>query len=204
MTDADVPTPIDFRDALDAAEWERTAQSRPGRAEMFEAFGRELRRLGSDNLSVLDLGSGPGFLAAYLLGIVPHLELTLLDFSAAMHELARARLGQYAGQVCFVHRNFRDAQWPLGLGPFDAVVANQSVHELRHKRHALALHASVREILKPEGAYLVSDHYLGHGGLKNEQLYMTVAEQQAALLGAGFARAERVAAFGTMVMHRAT
>jgi SAM-dependent methyltransferase len=204
MTEVDVPTPIDFRDAVDAAEWERTAHARPGRAEMFEAFGRELRRLDNDNLSVLDLGSGPGFLAAYLLGIVANLEVTLLDFSAAMHELARARLGLHGNQVRFVHRNFRDAQWPLGLGPFDVVVTNQAVHELRHKRYAPALHASVRQILKPGGVYLVNDHYFGDGGLQNEQLYMTEAEQQAALLDAGFSKAERVAAFGSMVMHRAT
>jgi len=204
MTDEDVPTPIDFRDAQDAAEWERTAQARPGRAEIFETFSRELQRLGDRNLVVLDLGSGPGFLAAHLLDVMPNLQLTLLDFSAAMHELARQRLGPRAEHVCFVQRNFRHADWPLELGLFDVVVTNQAVHELRHKRYAPAFHAEVRKVLKPGGAYLVSDHYLGDGGLQNAQLYMTMAEQQAVLLGAGFSSVERVAAFGSMVMHSAT
>jgi predicted methyltransferase len=103
MTDVDGPTPIEFCDARHAAEWERTAQARPG-----------------------------------------------------------------------------------------------------HKRHAHVLHAAVRKVLRPGGAYLVSDHYFGDGGLQNEHLYMTIAEQRAVLLGAGFSSVERVAAFGSMVMHSAT
>jgi SAM-dependent methyltransferase len=204
MTETDVPSPIDFCDAQGAAEWERTAQARPGRAEMFETFGRELRRLGKSNLAVLDLGSGPGFLAAHLLGVLPDLQLTLLDFSAPMHELARERLGPRAEQVCFVHRSFRALDWPRELGPFDVVVTSQAVHELRHKRHAPALHSSVRKVLRLGGTYLVSDGYFGDGGSQNEQLHMTVAEQQAALVGAGFSKVERVAMFGGLVMHRAS
>lgn len=63
----DVPSPTDLRHPEDAREWERTAPARPGRAEVFEAFGRELAALGKRPLAVLELGSGPGFLAAYLM-----------------------------------------------------------------------------------------------------------------------------------------
>ena len=204
MTESDVPSPINFRDQRDAMEWEGTAQARPGRAEMFEAFARELRGLGTDALVVLELGSGPGFLAAYLLDALPNLHLTLLDFSAPMNALARARLEQQSPGVRFVERSFKDSGWSVGLGPFDAVVTNQAVHELRHKRYALALHASVRSVLKPGGSYLVSDHYFGEGGLQNDQLYMTAAEHQAALVAAGFSNVRQVASFGSLVMHHAT
>ena len=204
MIEDDVPSPIDLCDPQDAREWERTAQARPGRAEMFDAFVRELRALRDDALAVLDLGSGPGFLAAHLLDAIPSLRMSLLDFSAPMQELARARLRSRSGQVTFVERSFKSPDWHLGLGPFDVVVTNQAVHELRHKRYAYHLHAAVRQVLKPGGTYLVSDHFFGDGGLQHDQLYMTVAEQQAALLAAGFSRAEQVAAFGSMVMHRAT
>ena len=93
MTEQDVPSPINWQSPSDVAEWERTAQTRPGRAEMFESFGHELRALGNANANVLELGSGPGFLAAFLLDALPRLRLTLVDFSAPMHDLARARLG---------------------------------------------------------------------------------------------------------------
>jgi SAM-dependent methyltransferase len=199
----DLPSPIDFCDPGDAREWERTAQERPGRAEMFQAFGHELSRLGKDGPSILDLGSGPGFLAAYLLDALPTVRLTLLDFSAAMHDLARARLGPRAMRASFVERNFKEGGWSQGLGLFDAVITNQAVHELRHKKYASQLHAQVRQVLKPAGLYLVSDHFFGEGSLQNDQLYMTVAEQRNALLAAGFPDAQIVTAAGTLVMHRA-
>ena len=204
MGERDLPTPIDLCDPRDAREWERTAQERPGRMEIFQAFGRELSGLGKSDSAVLDLGSGPGFLAAHLLDALPAIRLTLLDFSAAMHELARARLELRATSAHFVERNFKEAGWSQGLGLFDAVITNQAVHELRHKKYASQLHAAVKEVLKPGGAYLVSDHFFGDGGLQNNLLYMTVAEQREALLTAGFSDVQMVAAAGSLVMHRAT
>jgi SAM-dependent methyltransferase len=200
----DVPSPIDLRDPRDAREWERTAQERPGRAEIFQAMGRELLALGNSDLTVLELGSGPGFLAAYLADTLPAVRLTLLDFSAPMHNLAQARLGPRATRARFVERSFKQPGWSQGLGPFDAVITNQAVHELRHKRYAAQLHGEVKEVLKPGGLYLVSDHFFGDGGLSNGQLYMTVAEQRDALLSAGFLEVQKVAEAGSLVMHRAT
>ena len=143
-------------------------------------------------------------LAAYLLDTLPAVRLTLLDFSAPMHDLARARLGPRATRVNLVERSFKEPGWSQGLGRFDAVITNQAVHELRHKRYAAPLHAAVKDVLKPGGPYLVSDHFFGDGGLQNDQLYMTVAEQRDALLTAGFPEVQKVAAAGTLVMHRAT
>jgi len=204
MNEQDVPSPIDLRNPKDAQEWERTAQARPGRAEIFEAFGRELGALGKRPLAVLELGSGPGFLAAYLLNAMPALTLTLLDFSAAMHDLARARLGSHADRVTHVERDFKQPGWSHGLGSFDAVVTNQAVHELRHKRHAAALHAAVRAVLKPGAPYLVSDHCFSPGGLGNDQLNMTLTEHRDALLNAGFSETALVTMAGSLVMYRAT
>lgn len=204
MNPRDVPSPIDLCDPGDARAWERTAQVRPGRADMFQAIGRELVGFGKANLSVLELGSGPGFLAAYILDVLHEAQLTLLDFSAPMHELARARLGARAKRVTFVERSFKESGWSHGLGPYDAVVTNQAAHELRHKRYAPGLHAAVKAILRPGGTYLVSDHFFGDGGLQNDQLYMTVAEHREALLSAGFSDVQQVGTAGSLVMHRAT
>jgi cyclopropane fatty-acyl-phospholipid synthase-like methyltransferase len=204
MNEQDVPSPIDLCDPRDALEWERTAQERPGRAEIFRAIGRELEALGEHDLVVLELGSGPGFLADYLLNALPAVRLTLLDFSAPMHNLARTRLGPKVARVAQVERSFKEPGWSQGLGPFDAVITNQAVHELRHKRYATQLHAAVKDVLKPEAPYLVSDHFFGEGGLRNDQLYMTVAEHRNALLRAGFSEVRQVTTVGSLVLHRAT
>jgi ubiquinone/menaquinone biosynthesis C-methylase UbiE len=205
MTTPDVPSPIDLRLLADASEWAATAmEKRPWRTEFFAKFTDELAQLEPAVGSVLELGSGPGFLASRLLSEVPDIHMTLLDFSEAMHVLARQRLGATVARVEFVLRNFKDPQWAEGLHNFDAVITNQAVHELRHKRYAEGLHRQVATVLRSGGAYLVCDHYAGHGGMSNDQLYMTVTEQKSALESAGYASVCQVFLTGGMVLHRAT
>lgn len=204
MKEQDVPSPIDFKDPVDVQEWERTAQARPGRSEIFQAFAIELMGIATSQLDVLELGSGPGFLAAHLLQEIQHLRMSLLDFSVVMHNLARKRLRKDVERVRFIERNFKEPGWEQGLGTFDAVITNQAVHELRHKRYAVGLHSMVKGLLRPGGNYLVSDHFYGEGGLMNDQLYMTVAEQQESLNKAGFSSVRQVAAAGSLVMHCAS
>ena len=108
-----------------------------------------------------------------------------------MHKLAAQRLDALANRVQFVERIFREAAWPEGLGQFNFAVTHQAVHELRHKRYALTLHAQVKQLLMPHGSYLVCDHFFGEGGMSNNQLYMTVAEQRQALLSSGYGSVEQ-------------
>jgi len=186
MTTDEVPSPLDFRQMEDAMAWERLAMDRPFRREFFAAFAHELRKLGKATPRVLELGSGPGFLALHLLHQLPRTDLNLLDFSPAMHALARKRLGEFARGVTFIERDFTTADWRDGLGMFDAVISIQAVHELRHKRYATTLHRQVLELLHPEGLYMMCDHYYGEGGMGNDQLYMSLTEQQESLNSAGY------------------
>jgi ubiquinone/menaquinone biosynthesis C-methylase UbiE len=185
----------------DALEWESTAMSkRPSRVDFFEAIASAV----SGVARVLELGSGPGFLAQHLLSALPNLQLVLLDFSPAMHKLAERRLGALVSRVEFVKRDFKSSSWSDGLGVFDAVVTNQAVHELRHKQHASVLHSQVRTLLRSGGAYLVCDHFAGIGGMSNTELYMTVEEQRSALVSAGFLSVTELLHREGMVLHHAT
>ncbi len=198
----DVPSPIDLRDMSDAQAWAETANSaRPWRAAFFEAMTEAIAP--SKRARILELGSGPGFLAEHVLNRRPDVQMVLLDFSSPMHGLARERLRHHSERVQFVQRSFKDPDWFEGLGAFDYVVTNQAVHELRHKRYAEPLHKQVRSILRPGGMYLVSDHYFGEGGMKNEGLYMTVAEQRQSLAAAGFGQVDELLCLGGMVLHGA-
>lgn len=201
----DVPSSIDYHRMEEARHWaETTTPRRPWRADFFARFTDIIREESAERHSrVLELGSGPGFLSIDLLRSRPGIEYVGLDFSAAMHELARARLGPLGSRARLIERNLREATWTHGLGQFECVVTNQAIHELRHKRHASTLHAQVKDVLAPNGAYLVCDHYLGEGGMSNDQLYMTVSEQRDALVAAGFDRVEQVLLKGDLVLHLA-
>lgn len=199
----DVPSPIDLRDPEDAREWAELAMvRRPFRVDFFERFSQAIAK-GPQRARVLELGSGPGFLARHLLEAHPHLRYVAFDFSAPMHALARTRLGALAARVDFIERSFREDGWAEGLGTFEFVVTHQAVHELRHKAHALALHRQVRQVLVDGGRYLVSDHWAGEGGMANDQLYMTVDEQREALLAAGFTKVVPLLQLKGLILHEA-
>lgn len=179
-------------------------EKRPWRREVFAKFADELALMEQPPSRVLELGSGPGFLAHKLLTELSDLRMTLLDFSEAMHSLARRRLGPLLGRAEFLVGSFKESDWFRELSDFHAVVTNQAVHELRHKRYAEELHRQVARVLRPGGTYLVCDHFLGAGGMTNEQLYLTAAEQQSALESAGYQSVRQVLLIGGLVMHRAT
>lgn len=199
----DVPSPIDLNSPKDAAAWEESAmQKRPWRAEFFEHIATEIAAAPGRG-RILELGSGPGFLARQLLERLPGATMHLLDQSNAMHSLARERLGELAARATFLTASFKEPDWPDRLGPYDFVVTLQAVHELRHKRHALPLHRQVRSVLAPGGVYLMADHFCGPGGMANDQLYLRIDEQQAALREAGFTHVTELLREGGLVLHRA-
>ena len=200
----DVPSPIDFRDLNDAREWERTALSkRPSRPSFFEAYAEQIRAHTRPIVTVLELGSGPGFLAEHLLEKLLHIAYTALDFSGAMHELARMRLGATVERARFVERSFKEENWVDELGQFDCVVTHQAVHELRHKRHATQFHRQVATVLPVGGLYLVCDHFSGGDGMVDDPLFMTREEQKASLIAGGFEAPELLKTDDTLAMYRA-
>jgi SAM-dependent methyltransferase len=206
MTDrpADVPSPIDFLSATDAEAWASAAMGkRPYREELFRRLVGELSRLRSVPSHVLEIGSGPGFLAQRILAALPLVEYTALDFSPAMHVLARRRLQSLGARARFVEADFRVPDWSAGLKKYEAVVTLQAVHELRHKRHAVHLYRAVRERLLPGGVFLMCDHFHGDGGLPDAALYMTPEEHEQALRDAGFATPTMIHRHGSLVLYRA-
>jgi SAM-dependent methyltransferase len=203
-TEADVPSPIDLRTMKDAQEWADTVSvKRPWRQDFFSVFAEELHLLPEAQPSVLELGSGPGFLAQHLLMSLIFAHYTALDFSDAMHALARARLGDLSDRVEFLTRDFLLPHWSDSLTRYSAVVTLQSVHELRHKRRAPVLYQQVRSRLSDNGVFLVCDHFSGSGGMSNTALFMSLEEHEDALREAGFGSIRCLLNKGGMVLYRA-
>ena len=200
----DVPSPIDLKNLTDAEAWADSAMvKRPYREEFFRAFVQQLLPRCSMPSSVLELGSGPGFLAQRILEACPLVEYTALDFSPAMHVLARTRLGPLGARVHFMETDFKASGWNTRLPRYQAVVTMQAVHELRHKRHAARLYQAVRELLIPGGVFLICDHICGEGGMQNQALYMNPDEHVGALREGGFASIGEVRREGSLVLYRA-
>ena len=189
--DADVPSPIHFHDPAQARAWaDAVPHKRPARPAFFAAFCAAISRRRAP-LDVLDLGSGPGHLARAIVSRCEIRRYVALDFSNAMHDLARAHLGELAARVTFETRDFREPAWARGLGAFDAVVTMQAAHETRHARHLVPLLESARGVLVPGGVLLYADHYRD-GMVNDSALYVSRDEQPKALRAAGFTAIERL------------
>src|ERR687885_538106 len=92
--------PYNYFDEAYVQEWEGIANSkRPFRLQFFELFAAEILPLIEPR--ILELGSGPGFLAEHILKRCPVAAYHLFDFSPHMLELSRARLADFGDQVCF-------------------------------------------------------------------------------------------------------
>jgi SAM-dependent methyltransferase len=155
---------------------EETVRMRPWRPRFFAVFVAALNNLPANGtMRVLELGSGPGHLAAAMLKRCRITEYVALDFSDAMHDLAKEHLGELASRVRFERRDFREPDWASGLSPVDAVLTLQAVHETRHRDRAPALFRQIRESLKPGGLFLYCDHYLKL--VTNPALYLEREEQ---------------------------
>ena len=204
MSDTDVPSPIDFHDPLQARAWiEDTAKRRPYRALFFAAFVEALRTSCSAPVDILELGSGPGHLAKQILQRCDVRRYVALDFSLAMHQLARPTVESHLDRIEFVHRDFRHEDWGAGLGLFEAVVTMQAAHETRHKRHLLRFFYSARQRLNPDGVLLYADHYAQAGDGKNPSLMASRQEQRDALEQAGFSKIEQLLDQGGMALYSA-
>lgn len=146
----------------DAPFWNRIAgkyAARPiGDIAAYEDKLAALRELLGPEDRVLEIGCGSGNTAVQLAGNVAH--VTGADFSPAMIEIARARLGEGApNNVRFVEA---EASRPVPGAPFDAVLAFSLLHLVRDLPGTLA---QVRAQIRPGGLFLSKTVCLGDGSV---------------------------------------
>lgn len=103
-------------------------------------------------LSVLDLGCGPGIMAARVLAEFPRARITLLDLTEEMMAACRERLGS-TERVAYRVGDFRTDE--LG-GDYDVVLASLSLHHATvAERPRLATH--LHGCLSPAGRLIAAE-----------------------------------------------
>ncbi|RZG80429.1 class I SAM-dependent methyltransferase [Acinetobacter venetianus] len=185
----DVASPIDLRDYKDAVEWQDTANvKRPWRKDFFEYYAKLIKCHAFDSCHILELGAGPGFLAQHLLSQLSDIKYTAFDFSEAMHQLAQQKLtSSERARANYLIGNFKEPDWQSAIKQkYDFIIIHQALHELRHKKYAADFHKKVKNLLKPQGYYLVCDHLCAPHAMQNGQLYMNKQEHIGALKEASF------------------
>lgn len=185
----EIPSTIDFHDPSQAEAWVRqTVDDLACRPKFFMAMSSALNRHFRDAFDVVELGSGPGHLARVIVTRCPVKSYVAVDFSAAMHAMAREHLGQYVARVTFVEADFRQAEWVKSVGKPHALLTMQAAHEVRHKSRLPRLLSQMHATLQTGGMLLYCDHYAQTGSSAQDELYADRDEQLALLRAAGFKR----------------
>lgn len=107
-------------------------------------------------IRVLDLGCGTGTVARRILDGFPAAQLTCLDFSAKMIEMARIKL-KGAGNARFVTSDFREFPWD---DRYDAVVSSLALHHLVTDEEKREFYGRVFGGLKHGGCFYNADMVL--------------------------------------------
>ena len=187
LQEHDVPYGDDWDNAATVVAWAEAAdRKRPWRSQVRDHIAARVAML-APHARVLELGSGPGFLAQRVLQRCPHLEsYTLLDFSEPMVAMSQERLAAFPA-ASFVLASFKSEDWTSRVvGRFDCILSMQVVHELRNKRHAPRLYEQIYQVLTVPGAIMICDHTPFDDSRSSTALYMTEQEQQEALLESRF------------------
>ena len=191
--DEDVPPGVDFLSEKAARKWAREAEEKlPSRMNFFAAFVTALTKFDPEPGNVLELGSGPGFLAEYVLSRCPFIQqYTLLDFSEPMLSMARTRLRLFEDRVSFLQVDFKQQGWADKVSEsYDCIVSIQAVHELRHKRHGVEFYKKCKTLLNRGGLMLICDRLPQDDSDRDRALFMAEDEQLRALSRAGFSDPE--------------
>jgi SAM-dependent methyltransferase len=141
--------------------WERQQQRYAiDREERFTVIADVVEHVTHDHAGrplIVDLGCGPGCLAARLADRLPDAEIVGVDMDPLLLELARAR---HPGAVRYVEGVIGGPGWVETLGldrPLDAAVSTTALHYFPPE-DLRTLYAQLAEVIRPGGVLVNGDH----------------------------------------------
>jgi ubiquinone/menaquinone biosynthesis C-methylase UbiE len=113
-----------------------------------------IRKWGSLEAKVLDVGSGTGRLAIEVAKSLPGVEVVGLDLSPVALELAKenARNSKVLSRVTFQHGDAEEM--PFEDNAFDVVLSSNTLHLINNP---ISMFDEIQRVLNPEGKFLISD-----------------------------------------------
>ena len=121
----------EFHDQKYADEWAGRFEISPQREQLFEDISALIAAAGGESITILELGSGPGYLAFYLLNRFSTIKYIGLDFSKPMIELASKRIAAFEERSEFLQVDLKTDYWPAKLeSSVQFVVSTWALHDL--------------------------------------------------------------------------
>jgi ubiquinone/menaquinone biosynthesis C-methylase UbiE len=150
----------EFHDKGFAEEWAKKFTPTPERLRLFETILNNVPKEQNKSISILELGIGPGFLAAYLLKELINVNYEGLDFSQSMLNIAAKRTAKYKNMVRFTKADLINEVWTYKLRKKpDTVVSTWTLHDLFNSDSIFNVYKSVHKIL-PKGGVLLNGDFI--------------------------------------------
>jgi ubiquinone/menaquinone biosynthesis C-methylase UbiE len=115
-------------------------------AAILKGFGHR------ENLSILDVGTGPGWIPIYLAKARPDWKITAIDASELMLERAQRRALEEGVSVNWLVGNA--GRLPFESGSFDLVISHLAYHEFPDPQAAAS---EMKRVLAPRGSVYLQD-----------------------------------------------
>lgn len=130
----------------------------PTRERRMEAILGVLGARFGGRFRVLELGSGPGSLAARILGRFARSRVVALDTDPALVKVGRRALSRFRRRVTWVLADLKKKNWSAGLLPrsFDAVVSSLALNWLEEDE-LRRVYRGARRLLRPDGIVVNGD-----------------------------------------------
>ena len=152
------------------------------REERFDVIADVVAASGGPTQRILDLGCGPGSLAARLADRFPTAMIVGVDADPLLLGLAAAGYADRAN-LRFVDADLRTAGWTavVPAAPIDAVVSTTALHWLTEPELG-AVYREVSALLRPGGVFVDGDHFRA-GSAHVERIESAVRDGRAARVG---------------------
>jgi len=148
----------EFHDEKYVADWSSRFTPTHERIRLFDIILSELIAAVPAHGCIVELGSGPGYLASHLLARLPQVRYYAIDFSEPMFAIARSRLAAHASRVGYVHADLViDPWWTLIPERVDAVVSTWALHDLGGSEVIGAVYQGCARLLLQGGLLLNGD-----------------------------------------------
>lgn len=137
----------------------------PNYSEMVDILTLAIPFSNTSNFSMIDLGCGTGTISKSVKDSFPNVNITCVDISSKMLEIAKNKIG---GNVTCIEADFNNFEFP---SKHDLVVSSLALHHLENDSDKLNFYKKIYSSLNDNGIFINMDVVLGADDFIQE-LYM--------------------------------
>ncbi|MEM9355546.1 MAG: class I SAM-dependent methyltransferase [Pseudomonadota bacterium] len=154
----------EFHDAEFVRGWASRFVPTEPRLQLFDMILDQVNALGKEAPHVVELGTGPGYMARHILERHAVMTYEALDFSEVFFDVARETIGDLVPRVTFTNADLMDQAWPQKLSRQpDAIISTWALHDLGGRDPVADVYARCYEAL-PAGGVLVNGDFIKPDG----------------------------------------